>query len=95
MSNIDGLKVKTLIHKLGLKYQLKDSDIKELVESPYEFSALIIKNLKLDDITNLEELDKIKKNFMFTGFAKIFINPVAFENKLKNNNKLNLNKWKK
>jgi len=36
MSNIDGLKVKTLIHKLGLKYQLKDSDIKELVESPYE-----------------------------------------------------------
>jgi len=32
---------------------------------------------------------------MFTGFAKIFINPVAFEKKLKNNNKLNLNKWKK
>lgn len=90
MSKIDDKKIKVLIHRLGLKYKLSDSVIKELVESPYEFSAEIIKKLKLDDL-NEDELDKVKTNFMYTGFAKMFINPRAFKKRVEKN-KINLNK---
>ena len=82
MNKIDQNKVKRLIHKLGLKYRLPDKLLKELVESPYEFSAEIIKKLKLDDLTKEEELEEVKSNFMYTGFAKLFINPAAFKKRI-------------
>lgn len=92
MNKIDEKKKKALIHKLGLKYRLTDDIIKEIVESPYEFSATVIKALKLDDLTKEEDLEEVKTNFMYTGFAKLFINPVAFKNRLLKKNKINLNK---
>jgi hypothetical protein len=93
MNKVDEKKLKTLIHKLGLKYQLPDVVIKEIVESPYEFGASIIKQLNLDNIEDIQELDNTKTNFMFTGFAKLYINPIALKSRInKRKNKLNLNK---
>lgn len=87
MNKIDEKKLKTLIHKLGLKYKLSDKIIKEIVESPYEFSASIIKDLKLDELESEEDLSKIKTNFMYISFAKLYINPKALKRRL-NKNKL-------
>ena len=90
MDKINQKKVDTLIHKLGLKYKLSDSVIKELVESPYEFSALIIKKLTLDELEDYKEIENIKTNFMYSGFAKLFINPLALKKRL--SKKIDLNK---
>jgi hypothetical protein len=92
-NKIDNKKIKDLIHKLGLKYKLSDDVIKEIVESPYEFGSIIIKKLELDELENIEQLDDIKTNFMFTGFSKLYINPAALKNRInKRLNKINLNK---
>ena len=90
MDKINQKKVDALIHKLGLKYKLSDSVIKELVESPYEFSALIIKKLTLDELEDYKEIENIKTNFMYSGFAKLFINPLALKKRLIK--KIDLNK---
>lgn len=91
MNKVDEKKIKALIHKLGLKYKLSDHLIKELVESPYEFSAERIRELRLDDLDMSANLEEIKSNFMYTGFAKLFINPLAFRKKMIKN-KLRKNK---
>ncbi len=85
MSSNDEKKIKRLIHKLGLKYKLLDEDIKNIIESPYEFSAKIIKGLDLDSLNNEEELNNIKTNFMYTGFAKFYVNPFAFNKRIEKN----------
>ena len=82
MDKINEKKHKALIHKLGLKYRLPDKIMKQLVESPYEFSAEQIKKLNINDLRSEEELNNTKTNFMYTGFAKLFINPVAFNKRL-------------
>lgn len=92
MNKIDEKKIKALIHKLGLKYKLSDEVIKNIVESPYEFSANIIKDLDLDSLSNETELEDVKTNFIYTGFAKLYINPIALKKRLIKKNKYNLNK---
>jgi predicted transcriptional regulator len=45
MTKIDEIKINKIIHRLGLKYNLSDSIIKELVESPGEFTFNTFKEL--------------------------------------------------
>lgn len=88
MNRIDSKKVKALIHKLGLKYKMRDEDIKHLVESPYEFSALQIKKIDLEDKTTVEEVDDLKTNFNYLGFGKLYFSRLLVNKKFKQSNNI-------
>ena len=73
MDKIDKAKLKKLIHRIGLKYNLRDSEIKELVESPYEFTKEAFIKLNFDDIKTEEELKELKTTFLYKSFGKLYI----------------------
>lgn len=74
MNEIDKIKVKKLIHSIGLKYNLSDEKIKQIVESQFEFAKLKMKELDLGSIVSEEEFNKLKTNFMFRSFFKLISN---------------------
>ena len=90
--------LKSLIHKLGLKYKLSDEIIKHIIESPYEFTFEKLSSLDLKEIDSEEKLINTKTNFSYKALGKLYISyPV-----LKKRNKqiehitdLNNKKWKK
>ena len=68
MTKADEIRVHKLIHKLGLKYHLRDSEIKEIVESQFRFTSEEIKNLNLE-----EDIETLKTNFIFKYLGKLYI----------------------
>ena len=95
---IEKQKVKALIHKIGLKYNLSDEAIKNLTSSPYLFAHGIIKELDLDGIETEEDLNSIPTNFYFKGLCKLYIPfpRVDRRNKQKETYKrLNKKRWTK
>ena len=68
MTKADEVKVNKLIHKLGLKYHLRDSEIKEIVESQFRFTYDKIKSLDLE-----EDVEELKTNFIFKYLGKLYI----------------------
>ena len=94
---IHQIKIKSLIHKLGLKYNLSDKDIREIVNSPYEFTQKTIKELDLDGVRTEEDLNNVKTNFYFKNLFRLYI-PFSRVNRRNIQKKTlhNLNKeWKK
>lgn len=65
-------KLKKLYHSIALKYNMTDEELKELVNSPYEFSREKIRALQLDDVEE-EEFNKLKTNFMYRYLGKFYI----------------------
>lgn len=65
-------KLKKLYHSIALKYNMTDDELKELVNSPYEFSREKIRALQLDDVEE-EEFNKLKTNFMYRYLGKFYI----------------------
>lgn len=97
MTKIDKLKIDKLIHELGLKYNLSDSIIKEIVDSPDKFAYEKIKELNLDNVNTEEDLDNVKTNFNYYGLGKLYINFASLnrKNKQKENIKeVNNKRWK-
>ncbi len=97
MDKTDEIKVKQLIHKLGLKYNLRDEEIKEIVNSPYLFAAERFREMDLKKVTTEEELSSMKTNFLFKGFGRLLVSFALINRRNKqklNSFKLN-NKWKK
>jgi hypothetical protein len=89
--------VKDLIHSLGLKYQLSDDIIREMVESPYLFSAEIMRTLDCSEITTEEQLEQIKTNFYYKGLGKLHIPFNRIETRIKQKSRiqeLNKRRWK-
>jgi hypothetical protein len=97
MDKINSKKIKDLMHSIGLKHGLSDNQVKEIVNSPYEFTNLIIKNLNLNEVQTKDELDSLKTNFIYKSFAKLYVNFLLINRRNKKKNKqINLNKvWKK
>lgn len=80
MNKIDKMKVDRLIHSLGLKYNLSDKTIKEIVESPYEFAKTKLKELDFEKIESKKEFDKLKTNFIFRSFFKLVVSYKTVKN---------------
>jgi len=96
MTKIDEIKINKIIHRLGLKYNLSDSIIKELVESPGEFTFNTFKELDLSEISTEEELGKLKTNFLYKGFGRLYISfPLINRRNKQKENIINLNKNKR
>lgn len=91
-------KVKALIHRIGLRHNLSDDVVKDIIGAPYEFAEKEIRKLKLMDITSEEELEKTKTNFLFKHIGRIYVLYSSIQskrNRIKNMNKVNKERWKK
>lgn len=86
MDKKDEVQVNKLIHRIGLKYNLKDSDVKSILESQFRFTYETIKELELSELTD-EELEELKTNFQYKYIGKLYINKDILKNKIK--------RWKK
>lgn len=76
MTKADEIEVNKLIHRIGLKYNLTDSEVKEIVESQFKFAYEEIRKLNLN-----EDLNDIKTNFIFKYIGKLFIDNKTITNK--------------
>ena len=81
MNKADEDKINKLIHRLGLKYNLRDIEIKEIIESQFKFAYEKIIALDLD--IKKEELENLKTTFYFKYLGKLFINEHTFKEKKK------------
>ena len=51
MSKSDEEKIKQLIHRIGLKYNLRDDDVRKIFESQFRFTYDTIRELELKNLT--------------------------------------------
>lgn len=82
MSKEDPL-VKILIHKIGLENNLRDDDVRKIINSQYKFIKEKITELDLNNVENEEEFKKLKTNFILKNIGKLH---TTFEvvNRIKN-----------
>ena len=70
---MDNTSYTVMLHKLAIKYKRPVKEIKNIVESQFEFIADEIKQLNFKEIESEEELKKLKTNFnvryLFTLYA--------------------------
>jgi hypothetical protein len=95
---IDKKKVKDLIHTLGLKYKMTDEEIRSIVESPFLFTYLRIRELDFNNVKTEEELSELKTNFLYRAFGKLYLSTALFkQSRIQKKEATNLNnrKWKK
>jgi hypothetical protein len=71
-NKVDEDKIKILIHKIGLKYNLQDKVINKIINTPYQFTKETIKDLKLEKIESEEDFQKLKTNFIYLYIGKLF-----------------------
>lgn len=83
MNKIDEDKIKILIHKLGLKYNLRDEEIKKIVQSPYKFTRQVISELDIKQDITEEEFNKLNTNFIYMYLGKLYTSFEIF-NKFRN-----------
>lgn len=85
MSKSDSLIIHNLIHSIGLKNNLIDSKVKEIVEAQFKFAYETIRKTDLTS-TQEEVLADVKTNIYFKYLGKLHVEPdkVALRN-----NKLN------
>jgi hypothetical protein len=72
-------KVKSLIHKIGLKYHIGDIITNKIINSQYRFVRDKITNLNIEGIETEEEFNKLKKNFIFLYLGKIYASYHTFK----------------
>ena len=63
-----------IINKLSVKYNKPIEVIKAIVDSQYDFTRKTIKEIDLNLIQEVEDLENIKTTFNFMGFGKMYIN---------------------
>jgi hypothetical protein len=96
--SINDRKLFALYHKIGLKYNLTDSEIKELAESPYEFTKEKLDQIDLDTIETEEDFNNVKTNFIYKFLGKIYTSFAlikAKKTKSETYKEINKRRWKK
>ena len=77
--NSNDLKVKKLIHSTGLKFNLTDRQVEEIINSQYEFIRSKIIELDIED-------ENVKTNFIIKYLGKLYVDLDKTRNKLKREN---------
>jgi hypothetical protein len=88
--------IDTLYHKLGLRYNLSDSVIKDIITSQYEFIKEKMVSINFKDIENEEDFDKLKTNFLLKYLGKLYTNHKLFkrvQKQIKLVKKTNKKRW--
>ena len=73
MDKIDEGEIKRLIHRIGLKYNLRDDIVNKILVSPYKFTREKITELELKEVVDREDAEVLKTNFMYLHIGKLFI----------------------
>ena len=73
MDKVDESEIKKLIHRIGLKYNLRDDIVNKIHVSPYRFTREKIVELKLKELTKEEEVEILKTNFIYLHIGKLYI----------------------
>jgi hypothetical protein len=71
MNKIEDIKVKRIIHSIGLNHNLTDEQVKEIIESQFRFTYQEIRKLELKDLSD-EEMNKLKTTFYFKYIGKMY-----------------------
>lgn len=98
MAKSDDLKIKNLIHTLGLKYGLSDKEIEAIVNSPHLFTKEKMIELELEPGMSEEEFANVKTNFGYKGLGLLYIDYKIYKKRIKqkeNINNINNKRWKK
>lgn len=81
MKSKDEDKIRALIHRIGLKYNLQDKVINKIINSPYQFTRETIKNLEFENIESEEDFNRLKTNFIYLYIGKLY---TTYERYIKN-----------
>lgn len=73
MDKIDESEIKKLIHRIGLKYNLRDDIVNKILVSPYKFTREKITELELKEVVDREDAEALKTNFMYLHIGKLYI----------------------
>lgn len=100
MTKADQKKVDELVHRLSLKYNLSNSIIREIIESPYLYTKIALAeiNPEIEKAITEDDAEKLKTTFLYKSFFKLYISKYRL---LKRNqqrkiiNELNNSRWKK
>lgn len=79
MDKVNKIKIDRLIHTLGLKYNLSDETIRNMVNSQFEFTAEKLNEVKLEEDSDTEN---IKSTFLYRSFGKLYLNKTTLINYL-------------
>jgi len=71
----DEKKVKQLIHRIGLKYNLTVKQVEEIIYSQYEFIKEKIIEIDINDV-------EIKSNFLLKYLGKLYIDRDKLKSKI-------------
>ena len=98
MAKSDDIKIKKLIHKLGLKYNINDKIIEKIVKSPHLFTKEKMFELNLKPGMTEGEFNNVKKNFGYKGLGLLYIDYKMYKKRViqkENINNINNRRWKK
>jgi hypothetical protein len=87
-----------LYHKLSLKYNLNKETIKNIVESPYEFTKEKLKDIDIHSIQSEDEAELTKTNFIYKYIGKFHTNFKLINRRRKQSEafkQINKKKWEK
>lgn len=82
---MENKKIKDLRHSIGLKYNMTDETIKQLVDSPFEFTKKILNEIDFSKINSEEDFEKLKKVFYHKKLGRIYISKKSLKTILKKN----------
>ena len=89
-NKIDDSKVKALIHRIGLKYNLQDEVISTIINSQYKFIRETIRELNTECVETKEDFDKLKTNFILPYIGKLHISYYMFKGIKERISKMNI-----
>lgn len=78
MTEVDKKKIKDIIHTIGLNNNMKDEDVRNIIESQFRFTSKIIKELNLSNLSK-EQIDNLKTNFNYKYIGKLYTNSTVVE----------------
>lgn len=87
MTESDKIKIKKLMHTIGLNNNIVDEEVKLIIESQFRFTYEKIKSLDLKDLT-MEEVSKLKKNFYYKYLGKLHTNKYIVDKNNRKNKKV-------
>lgn len=67
-------KIKMLIHKIGLEFNLRDDHVRKIISSPYKFTREKITALDIKEDLTEEEFNELKTNFRYPYIGKLYTN---------------------
>jgi len=86
------IKIKALMHRVGLLTGLPDAEVENIINSQYAFIKSTIEDINFKEVKTKEELDAVKTNFVLKYLGKLYTNFNTLQNI---NNKRKIAKKKK